>query len=81
MNQAVFVERRSRTWEELDALLRRVERRGMRRLAPSEIDELGRLYRAATSDLAYAQGRGYDRALLEYLNRSVARAHGHVYSR
>ena len=81
MNQAIFVERRSRTWEELDALLRRVERGGIRRLAPSEIDELGRLYRATTSDLAYAQGRGYDRALLEYLNRSVARAHGHVYSR
>jgi uncharacterized membrane protein SpoIIM required for sporulation len=81
LNQAVFVARRSRTWEELDALLRRVERRGVRRLSPEEIDELGRLYRATTSDLAYAQGRGYDRGLLEYLNRSVARAHAHVYAR
>ncbi len=34
-----------------------------------------------TSDLAYAQGRGYDESLLEYLNRSVARAHAQVYAR
>jgi len=53
----------------------------VRALSPDEIFELGRLYRAATSDLAYAQGRGYDRALLEYLNRCVARAHAHVYAR
>lgn len=53
----------------------------MRALSTDEISELGRLYRAATSDLAYAQGRGYDRSLLEYLNRLVARAHAHVYAR
>jgi uncharacterized membrane protein SpoIIM required for sporulation len=81
LNQSVFVARRSRTWEDLDALLRRVERRGVGSLTPEEIDELGRLYRATTSDLAYAQGRVFDRALLEYLNRSVARAHAHVYAR
>lgn len=61
--------------------MRRVERRGIASLTPDEIYDLGRLYRAATSDLAYAQGRGYDGALLEYLNRSVARAHAQVYAR
>jgi uncharacterized membrane protein SpoIIM required for sporulation len=81
LTQPVFVERRSGTWERLDALLRRVERRGVATLSPDEIYELGRLYRATTSDLAYAQGRGFDRALLEYLNRSVARAHAQVYAR
>ncbi len=81
MTQAVFVERRSETWQRLDELLRRVERRGARTLEPREISELGRLYRTATSDLAYAQGRGYDAALLEYLNRTVARAHARVYAR
>jgi len=68
-------------WEQLDRLLRRVERRGVRKLSTGEILELGRLYRAATSDLAYAQGRGFDRSLIEYLNRSVARAHAQVYAR
>ncbi len=81
MTQAAFVERRSGTWQSLDAFLRRVERRGTAALSPDEIFEFGRLYRAATSDLAYAQGAGYDRALLEYLNRSVARAHAHVYAK
>ena len=79
MRQAVFVERRSATWERLEDLIRRVGRRGVRALDASEIVELGRLYRATTSDLAYAGGRGFDRALIEYLNRLTARAHAHVY--
>ncbi|MBV8198762.1 MAG: stage II sporulation protein M [Candidatus Eremiobacteraeota bacterium] len=81
MNQRTFVERRSPSWQRLDALLRRIQRRGAHGLAPDEIFELSRLYRAMTSDLAYAQGRGFDGALLEYLNRSVARAHAQVYAR
>ena len=81
MTQAAFVARRSDTWQRLDALLKRIERRSARALSPDEIYELGVLYRATTSDLAYAQGRGYDRALLEYLNRCVARAHARVYAR
>jgi len=68
-------------WQQLDALLRRVERRGIGKLTSKEIGELGRFYRAATSDLAYAQGRGFDRSLIEYLNRCVARAHAQVYAR
>jgi uncharacterized membrane protein SpoIIM required for sporulation len=81
LTQAVFVARRSDTWQHLDALLARIDRRGVRALSPEDVAELGRLYRATTSDLAYAQGRGFDRALLEYLNRCVARAHARVYSR
>ena len=81
LTQAAFVARRSDTWRRLDALVDRVGRRGTRALSPDEIFELGRLYRATTSDLAYAQGRGYDDSLLEYLNRSVARAHAQVYAR
>jgi uncharacterized membrane protein SpoIIM required for sporulation len=81
LNQRTFVNRRSGAWQQLDGLLTRVERRGAHRLAIDEAFELGRLYRAATSDLAYAQGREYDGALLEYLNRSVARAHAYVYAR
>jgi uncharacterized membrane protein SpoIIM required for sporulation len=81
LNQSTFVARRSPTWDSLDALLRRVERRGAAALSTNEIAELGRLYRATTSDLAYAQGREFDRALLEFLNRCVARAHAQVYAR
>ena len=79
MTQTMFVERRSATWERLDGLLIRAGRRGVRALQPAEIAELGRLYRATTSDLAYAKGSGFDRVLLEYLNRLTARAHAYVY--
>ena len=51
----------------------------MRRLRPEDVEEIGRLYRAVTSDLAYADGRAYDARLLAYLNRLVARAHAYVY--
>lgn len=79
MTQATFVDRRSASWEELDALLTRAARRGVRRLAAEDVERIGRLYRAATSDLAYASGHGYDARLLLYLNRLVARAHAYVY--
>jgi uncharacterized membrane protein SpoIIM required for sporulation len=79
VTQATFVERRGSAWNRLDALLARAGRRGVRALDPGEIEEIGRLYRAATSDLAYANGRRYDTRLIAYLNRLVARAHAYVY--
>lgn len=79
MNQTTFVKRRAAMWERLEALLVKAGRHGVRRLDPGEVAELGRLYRAATSDLAYARGRNFDRALLEYVNRLTARAHAFVY--
>ncbi|MEO9171361.1 MAG: stage II sporulation protein M [Candidatus Baltobacteraceae bacterium] len=79
MTQATFVANRGPAWDELDALLVRVARRGVRRLTSHEIEAIGRLYRAVTSDLAYARGRRYDAALTAYLNRLTARAHACVY--
>jgi uncharacterized membrane protein SpoIIM required for sporulation len=79
VRQATFVERRSGDWEELDALLSRAARCGLRSLPSGSVNRIGRLYRAATSDLAYAGGQGYNARLLAYLNRLVARAHAHVY--
>lgn len=54
-------------------------RRGLRTLRAPELFELGRLYRWATSDLAYAQGHGFDPQIVHYLNRLTARAHAYVY--
>ncbi|MBV8374176.1 MAG: stage II sporulation protein M [Candidatus Eremiobacteraeota bacterium] len=79
MLQSKFVDRRSAAWDRLEALIGRANRRGVRRLDAGEIAELGRLYRAVTTDLAYAGGRGYDAALVAYLNRLTARAHALVY--
>lgn len=60
-------------------LVVRAARRGVRRLRADDIVDLARLYRAATSDLAYARGRSFDTGLIEYLNRLTARAHAFVY--
>jgi uncharacterized membrane protein SpoIIM required for sporulation len=79
VTQATFVERRRDAWIALETILARAGRRGLRALDPQAAGDLGRLYRAVTSDLAYAQARAYDARLREYLNRLVARAHAHVY--
>lgn len=79
MTQRIFCEQRTAAWERLEGLLARTERRGLRALTPPEVEEVGRLYRALASDLAYAQSRAYDTRLLSYLNRLTARAHAHVY--
>lgn len=79
MEQRQFVSRRGRAWERLELLLSRAGKRGLRQLDADELFELGRLYRWATSDLAYAQGHRFDAQLLQYLNRLTARAHAYVY--
>ncbi len=79
MSQRVFVQRRSGAWESLDGLLARAQKRGIQALSADELIRLGRLYRWVTSDLAFAQGHGFDPALVLYLNRLTARAHAFVY--
>jgi uncharacterized membrane protein SpoIIM required for sporulation len=79
VRQSSFVARRKTGWDRLEKLLSAVERRGLRSLASGELNELGRLYRWATSDLAYADGHRFDPTLRAYLNRLTARAHAYVY--
>jgi uncharacterized membrane protein SpoIIM required for sporulation len=79
VRQSVFVARRKAGWDRLEELLAALDRRGFRSLAPGELSEVGRLYRWATSDLAYADGRRFDPTLRAYLNRLTARAHAFVY--
>lgn len=79
MTQATFVAKRADAWERLEALIARVSRRGVRRMTADDVESIGRLYRAATSDLAYARGRGFDSRIVAYLNRLTARAHACIY--
>jgi uncharacterized membrane protein SpoIIM required for sporulation len=73
------VRKRGAAWERLETLLAQAGRRGLRQLRAAELFELGRLYRWTTSDLAYAQGHGFDPQIVHYLNRLTARAHAYVY--
>lgn len=79
VREARFVRGRRERWDRLAALVDRAAAAGIRSLSAAEIDEMVLAYRAATSDLAIAQTRGEDGALVAYLNRLTARAHAIVY--
>jgi uncharacterized membrane protein SpoIIM required for sporulation len=80
MREARFVDHGRPRWAELENLLGRVDRSGLRRFHAEDLDALALGYRAATSDLAIARARRYDARLVTYLNRLVARAHARVYA-
>lgn len=73
-----FVARRRARWERLSALINRATS-PRSNLSVDELDELARLYRQVTGDLALAR-RDFpeDRATL-FINQLVTRAHGVIY--
>jgi uncharacterized membrane protein SpoIIM required for sporulation len=78
MDAELFLKARKADWQALSTLLDKAEH-DIRRLTTAEINDLGRLYRAASSDLALAQ-RDYPRhRLTQYLNQLVARGHSVLY--
>jgi uncharacterized membrane protein SpoIIM required for sporulation len=74
-----LIQNRRPDWERLSALLQRAERRQLASLSEDELVEFGRLYRAATSDLAIAQRDFPQHNLAVYLNQMVGRAHPYIY--
>lgn len=75
-----FVSARRERWERLERLIGSL-RGGAHRRPAEELEELGRLYRQATSDLAIAR-RDFPRdRVTRYLEQLVARAHPVLYRR
>jgi uncharacterized membrane protein SpoIIM required for sporulation len=81
LRERSFVERRENRWRSLEDLVTLAESRGIARVGADRLDDLGRLYRSVTTDLAVAQSRNYDPEIREYLNRLTARAHAIVYGK
>ncbi len=73
-----FIARKRTSWERLTTLLNRSQN-SLSNLSAEELQELGRLYRQATSDLAVARRDFATHAVNAYLNGLVARAHGTIY--
>jgi uncharacterized membrane protein SpoIIM required for sporulation len=73
-----FQRRRQADWERLTRLLNRT-RDGSERLSTAEVEELARLYRSATSDLALAQRDFPRHPVTAYLNGLVGRTHALLY--
>lgn len=74
-----FIARRRPRWERLQYLIKHANPAGRRAIPAAEVEELGRLYRQATSDLAIAR-RDFPRdRVVVYLEQLVGRAHLVVY--
>src|SRR5438270_3731 len=66
--------------QRLARLVDAAERRGMRMLAPHELNRLPQLYRSALSSLSVARAIALDRHLLLYLENLALRAYLAIYS-
>ena len=75
-----FIRTHQHGWNELNELLRRVERTGLGRLGEQEIRVLHRLYRQSSADLIFAQTVLANGELVDYLNDLVARSYSTIYA-
>ena len=79
LKSSEFRKGREESWRELEGLVERVERRGVRALLADELQQLPLLYRAALSSLSVARTIALDRNLLLYLENLALRAYLAVY--
>ena len=78
MNIDTFLQQRRAAWQRMETLLATL-RRSPQALSAQELEEFGRLYRAATSDLALAQRDFPGAQVTQYLNQLVGNAHAALY--
>lgn len=72
---------REEVWSRLEALLTRAGPGGLSSLSDAEVEDIGRLYRAATTHLALLRTFGASARQVERLNALVSRAHSVIYGR
>ncbi len=75
-----FRREREASWTQLEDLVVKCERRGLKRLSAAELARLPILYRATLSSLSVARVNILDRGLLNYLESLTARAYLWVYA-
>ncbi|MDB4950600.1 MAG: protein of unknown function transrane [Gemmatimonadetes bacterium] len=76
---AALLRRQRREWDRYQALLDRVQRRGMADLPEREVSRFAALYREVAADLARARTYGGSPELLYMLERSVGAGHNLLY--
>jgi uncharacterized membrane protein SpoIIM required for sporulation len=80
LKSAQFRREREARWRELEALVGRVEKHGVRALDAEQLHALPVLYRAAISSLSVARSISLDQNVVEYLEGLATRAYSCVYS-
>ncbi|HIJ73298.1 MAG TPA: hypothetical protein HPP83_04270 [Candidatus Hydrogenedentes bacterium] len=79
MSEHLYLEKVKAVWDELEGLVNRARRRGVRGLTAEELARLDRLYRLSTIHLAQLRARVKNEAMARRLNRLVAKAHSFLY--
>ena len=76
-----FRRERAAGWEELEGLVKRVEKRGIGALDAAELQRLPALYRGVLSSLSVARAISLDKNVIQYLEGLSARAYFAIYCR
>ncbi|MEH2153015.1 stage II sporulation protein M [Nostoc sp.] len=79
MNIQRWIARRELNWQRLDALLRQIEKKGLKSLRAIEIRELASLYRSVAADLARARTQQIGNTLIQSLQSLTTRAYTQIY--
>lgn len=74
-----FREIRKKDWAELEALLNRMDKKGIRSLNAEDVLRLPKLYRAALSALSVARATSLDQSVIAYLESLCTRAYYRLY--
>ncbi|MHC5749451.1 MAG: stage II sporulation protein M [Nostoc sp.] len=79
MNIQRWIARREPNWQRLDALLKQIEKKGLKSLRAAEIRELASLYRSVAADLARARTQQIGNTLIQSLQSLTTRAYTQIY--
>ncbi|MBN9395620.1 MAG: stage II sporulation protein M [Candidatus Melainabacteria bacterium] len=79
MNVEKWLKAHKPNWQQLDDLLKTVDKGGLAALDKQALMDIGRLYRMTSADLSRARAMGLSSEVQTYLNLLVVRAHNQVY--
>lgn len=79
MNIQRWIARRESNWKRLEALLQKVEKKGLKSLNAEEIRELASLYRSVSADLARAKTHQVGHILVQNLQKLTSRSYSQIY--
>ena len=79
MNIQRWIARRQTNWRQLNILLQKVEKKGLKSLPASEVRDLASLYRSVSADLARARTNQTDKILVQDLQKLTSRSYNQIY--
>lgn len=79
MNIQRWIARRQPSWQELDTLLKKAEKQGLKTLKADEIRQLSSLYRSVSGDLARAKTHQVGELVVRDLHSLTTRGYSQIY--